>query len=75
MPNPHHREKLAAPRCPKFKAVVQAAPVAFDLERTLEKVDVLATKAAREANLHDTRMTRIRMASSSNRRPVQASSL
>ena len=49
MTNPNDREERAAPFLPKFKAaVVQAAPVAFNLERTLEKVNVLTAKAARE---------------------------
>jgi len=49
MSNPDHLEEPAAPGSSKFKAaVVQAAPIVFDLERTLEKVNVLATRAARE---------------------------
>jgi nitrilase len=48
MTSPNDRER-AAPSHLKFKAaVVQAAPVAFNLERTLEKVNVLASKAARQ---------------------------
>jgi nitrilase len=49
MQHPDGREKPGASLFEKFKvAVVQAAPVAFNLERTLEKVHVLAAKAARE---------------------------
>jgi nitrilase len=42
-------EKAPIPNEPRFKAaVVQATPVVFDRERTLEKVDTLADQAARE---------------------------
>ena len=42
-------EKAPMPNEPRFKAaVVQATPVVFDRERTLEKVDTLADQAARE---------------------------
>ena len=45
----NHTEKVATQTAATFKAaVVQAAPVVFDRKRTLEKVDALADKAARE---------------------------
>jgi len=49
MQNPNNEERRPGLPHPKFKAaVVQAAPVAFNLRRTLEKVRVLAGQAARD---------------------------
>src|SRR5499427_5966247 len=48
MPNAERSQDAVEPRV-KFKAaVVQASPVIFDREKTLEKVEALASKAARE---------------------------
>lgn len=49
MPHPDDKDKTAEYSLQRFKAaVIQASPVVFDLERTLEKVRVLAGEAARK---------------------------
>lgn len=49
MPNPNLQEHASESALPRFKvAVVQASPVVFDRERTLERVRVLAREAARK---------------------------
>ncbi len=49
MPPPDAKPEAAGPSLTHFKvAVVQASPVVFDRERTLEKVRVLAHEAARK---------------------------
>ena len=49
MPSPDSKPDAAEPSLQRFKvAVVQASPVVFDRERTLEKVGVLACEAARK---------------------------
>ncbi|HEV2198106.1 MAG TPA: nitrilase-related carbon-nitrogen hydrolase [Candidatus Acidoferrum sp.] len=47
MPNPHSQEWATEPTLPRFKAaVVQASPIVFNRERTLEKVRALSCEAA-----------------------------
>ena len=49
MLNPHPDERAFPSALERFKvAVVQASPVVFDRERTLQKVQVLASEAARK---------------------------